>query len=153
MFFTDEPIKKRSVTISSVNFSNAIYRMRHCTKIVIGGHGLFTTGGVMAQSGSGKLALLASTFNKPAIFLCETYKFCDRSPLDFFTLDEYIAEQSITEDGLFEPKIKYDVTPANLVTVVITDIDMLPSTSVPVVLRVQEGRAPKKTEDSFEGSC
>lgn len=121
--------------------------MRHCTKLLVGGHGLFTTGGVMAQSGSGELALLASTFNKPAIFLCETYKFCDRSPLDFFTLDEYVPEHAVTEEGIFAPKIKYDVTPANLVTVVITDIDVLPSTSVPVVLRVQESRAPKTYGD------
>lgn len=124
--------------------------MRHSTKVLIGGHGLFTTGGVMAQCGSGKLALLAATYNKPAIFLCETYKFCDRSPLDFFTLDEYSPEQSTTEEDVFEPKVKYDVTPAALVTVVITDIDMLPSVSVPVVLRVQEGRAPRKTEEIIE---
>lgn len=102
----------------------------------------------MAQSGAAELALLASTYNKPTIFLCETYKFCDRSPLDFFTLDEYMPEQSVTEEGLFQPKIRYDVTPANLVTVVITDIDLLPSTSVPVVLRVQEGRVPMKTEET-----
>ncbi|ODM97405.1 Translation initiation factor eIF-2B subunit delta [Orchesella cincta] len=138
------PTSNQTVRVSIVNFSSALYKIRSCTKLLMGGHALFTNGGVMAQSGSGQLALLADTYNKPAIFLCETFKFCDRSPLDFFTLDEYMPQHSEIEDDLFEPKIMYDVTPSTLVTVVITDIDMLPSNSLAVVLRVQEGRNPKK---------
>jgi translation initiation factor eIF-2B subunit delta len=44
------------------------------------------------------------------------------------------------DDFLITPVIKYDVTPPELVTAVITDVDILPCTSVPVVLRVQENR-------------
>ncbi|ODM87378.1 Translation initiation factor eIF-2B subunit delta [Orchesella cincta] len=144
------PILNKVIEVNSVNFSNALYRMVHCTKLLLGGHGLFTNGGVLAQAGSGQLALLAATYNKPALFLCETFKFCDRSPLDLFSLDEFISgamwnqnqpENSKNDEEPFEPKIMFDVTPSTLVTVVITDIDMLPSNSVPVVLRVQEGRS------------
>ena len=35
----------------------------------------------------------------------------------------------------------YDVTPSNLVTMVITEVGMVPCTSVPVVLRVKQTEA------------
>ncbi|CAL8135692.1 unnamed protein product [Orchesella dallaii] len=139
-----KPTSDQTVRVSAVNFSSALYKIRSCSKLLMGGHGLFTNGGVMAQSGSGQLALVADTYNKPVVFLCETFKFCDRSPLDFLPLEEYMPEQFQTEDDFLEPKLIYDVTPSNLVTVVITDIDMLPSNGLAATLRVQEGSTPAK---------
>lgn len=44
-------------------------------------------------------------------------------------------------DKLFLLNLKYDVTPADLVTNVITELGILPCTSVPVVLRLKHADA------------
>jgi len=54
--------------------------------------------------------------------------------------EQALIESLMREAVLLTPVIKYDLTPPELVTAVITDVDILPCMSVPVVLRVQENR-------------
>ena len=42
-------------------------------------------------------------------------------------------------DALYILNLQYDVTPADMVSAVITELGMLPCTSVPVVLRLKYG--------------
>ena len=137
-------VKYTSIT----GLSNVI---RGVTKIIVGAHGLLNNGGVLAHAGTSQIALMATANNIPFIVCCETLKFCDKSPTDSFFLNEIgtgfgldkkISDAIRPEVGpyLVTPVIKYDVTPPELVTAVITDVDILPTTSVPVVLRVQENR-------------
>ncbi|CAG7834876.1 unnamed protein product [Allacma fusca] len=140
-------IKYTSIT----GLSNVI---RSVTKVILGAHGLLNNGGVLAHAGTSQIALMAAANNIPVIVCCETLKFCDKSPTDSFFLNEIGTgfglhkkfTDAMTPDCgpyLVTPVIKYDVTPPELVTAVITDVDILPCTSVPVVLRVQENRAIK----------
>jgi translation initiation factor eIF-2B subunit delta len=148
------------VNINCIHLSSIMSFLSGVNKIFLGGHALFTTGGVMAHAGASMVALCANQYNIPVLFFCETFKFCDKSPTDAFYSDvfpenkfgfgmdkekeenEKVAVEEEEDGGLaVVAKICYDVTPVNLVTCVITDIDMLPSCSVPVVLRVQEGRS------------
>ncbi|XP_021956593.1 probable translation initiation factor eIF-2B subunit delta isoform X1 [Folsomia candida] len=143
-------VLKSQVNISCINLSSIMSFISSVDKVFLGGHALFTTGGVMAHAGASTVALCASHHNIPVIFFCETYKFCDKSPTDAFYSDVFPEnkfglavdkEVGVEDDeGLTVARICYDVTPVDLVTCVITDIDMLPSSSVPVVLRVQESR-------------
>lgn len=45
------------------------------------------------------------------------------------------------------PSIKFDITPARFVTAVITEVDIFPATSIPLLLRVQDVRNKKKKEE------
>ncbi|KAL7987135.1 hypothetical protein Chor_006054, partial [Crotalus horridus] len=82
---------------------------------------------------------------------CETYKFCDRVQTDSFVSNELDdPDDLIGSKGKRSPlsnwqeskslrllNLVYDVTPLELVDLVITELGMIPCTSVPVVLRVK----------------
>jgi translation initiation factor eIF-2B subunit delta len=91
---------------------------------------------------------------------CETYKFCDKvqtdalvnnelgNPLDLLKTSSRnnIEEVSPLADWSSDNKkysnltilnLSYDVTPPDLISCVVTDMGMLPCTSVPVVLRLK----------------
>jgi len=152
-----EETLQSQVHISCINISSTMTYISSVTKVFLGGHALFTTGGVMAHAGSSTIALCAFQLNIPVLFFCETYKFCDKSPTDTFYQDILFSEEKSNASSevpvskvvasnnkvsdVTTAKIRYDVTPVHLVTCVITDIDMLPSSSVPVILRVQESRS------------
>lgn len=143
IFFTESRTANADkVKISFLPFTCLGSIVGRVNKVFLGGHALFTNGGVMAHVGSSTVALVAHQNNIPVVFFCETYKFCDKSPTDSFYLNVFHSKTGEESQVLdyFNPVIEYDVTPADLVTSVITDIDILPSTIVPVVLRVQENR-------------
>jgi translation initiation factor eIF-2B subunit delta len=116
---------------------------------------------VVAKSGSALVAMECSIRNVPLVVLCESYKFSEKVHLDSFVYNESIegdSKASIEEEdemyfttiekkakaATYPPysKIKYDLTPSELVSVVVTEVGLIPSTSVPVVIR--EGFKIKK---------
>jgi translation initiation factor eIF-2B subunit delta len=90
---------------------------------------------------------------------CETYKFCDKVQTDAFVNNELgnpldllhqnsiesnnvslLTESSIDgtqNNNITLLNLTYDVTPPDLISCVVTDMGMLPCTSVPVVLRLK----------------
>ena len=90
----------------------------------------------------------ASLAHVPVIICSETYKFHERIQLDSITNNELAdpagllqnvrvedVKNSIQESHLSLLNIVYDTTPADFITVIITEVGALPPTSVPVVLR------------------
>ncbi|CAH1159633.1 unnamed protein product [Phaedon cochleariae] len=128
------------------------YVMNSVTKVILGAHALLTNGYVMSRIGTAQVALLARAYNKPVLVCCETYKFSERVQTDSFVYNEIgdadllrTTHTSETESPLSKTKdmnklmplnLLYDVTPPDLVTAVVTEIAILPCTSVPVVLRI-----------------
>merc|ERR1712029_798361 len=94
---------------------------------------------------------IAKAQNVPVLVCCETYKFSERVQTDSFVFnelgdpDDLVAtgtEVSSLEDwrdlsALNLLYLNYDVTPASLVDAIITEISVIPCTSVPVVLRLK----------------
>ncbi|KAG9337479.1 hypothetical protein JZ751_028670 [Albula glossodonta] len=126
----------------------------HCTyvsKVFLGAHALLANGYVMSRVGTSQIALVAKAYNVPVLVCCETYKFCERVQTDSFVSnelddpDDLIVTrkgktqlehwQEVRSLGLLN--LVYDVTPPDFVDLVITDLGMIPCTSVPVVLRVK----------------
>jgi translation initiation factor eIF-2B subunit delta len=94
---------------------------------------------------------------------CETYKFCEKVQTDALVNNELgnpldllltSASKSLNNDesplsdwphgnkennyeNLTILNLRYDVTPPDLISCVVTDMGMLPCTSVPVVLRLK----------------
>jgi len=128
--------------------------MPEATKVILGAHGLLANGCVMSRVGSSQVALVAKAFNKPVLVCCETYKFSDIVQTDSFVLNELGNPEALVEthrdtnplsqwketETLNILNLNYDVTPPDLVTVLINEGYVVPCTSVPVVLRVR----PKK---------
>ncbi|CAD5119028.1 DgyrCDS7678 [Dimorphilus gyrociliatus] len=141
---------KEGIECSYSLINATAYAMKEVTKVFLGAHGLLANGYVMCRIGSGQVALAAKVYNVPVLVCCETYKFCDRVQTDSFVFNELDDPSDLVENGLLVKPLEnwktmenlyllnilYDVTPPDLVSLVITEIGMLPCTSVPVVLRV-----------------
>lgn len=133
---------------------NAVsFVMSRVTKVLLGAHALLANGYVMSRTGTAQVALVANSFKKPVLVCCETYKFCERVQTDSVVYNEIAdPDKVVTVDAseknsyllnwrdnnyLTPLNLMYDVTPSDFVTAVVTEIAVLPCTSVPVILRIK----------------
>lgn len=144
---------KHGLRCCYVPASAASSMMKTVSKVIIGAHALLANGSVMSRVGSMKIVEIAESYGVPVLVCCETYKFCERALTDSFVHNELGNAEDLTHfscntnDSLKNWKslmplqihnILYDVTPSELISVVITEKGLLPCTSVPVVLRVKQ---------------
>lgn len=129
----------------------ASYVLPEVSKVLLGAHALLANGSVMSRVGTAQLALVARAHNVPVLVCCETYKFCERVQTDAFVSnelddpDDLLCERGErvaladwqNHQSLRLLNLVYDVTPPELVDLVITELGMIPCSSVPVVLRVK----------------
>lgn len=142
---------KQGVRCTYVLINAISYVLPEVSKVLLGAHALLANGSVMSRMGTSQIALLSKAHNVPVLVCCETYKFCERVQTDSFVSNELDDPDDLIESqlgrevlaGWQEQKslrllnLVYDVTPLELVDLVITDLGMIPCTSVPVVLRVK----------------
>nr|XP_032631117.1 translation initiation factor eIF-2B subunit delta [Chelonoidis abingdonii] len=127
------------------------YMLPEVSKVLLGAHALLANGSVMSRVGTSQIALVSKAYNVPVLVCCETYKFCERVQTDSFVSNELDDPDDLIVSGKGGAHLRgwkensslrllnlvYDVTPPELVDLVITDLGMIPCTSVPVVLRVK----------------
>ncbi|XP_065074472.1 translation initiation factor eIF2B subunit delta isoform X2 [Ochlerotatus camptorhynchus] len=136
---------------------NAIsYVMPEVTKVLLSAHALLANGCVMSRVGTAQIALVAKSYNVPVLVCCETHKFSERVQTDAFVYNEIgnpndlILHSGTRQNRSCNPladwesinhltplNLHYDVTPPELVTAVVTEVAILPCTSVPVILRIK----------------
>lgn len=130
------------VLINAVSFI-----MPEVTKVLLGAHALLSNGYVMARTGTAQVALVARSFNVPVLVCCETHKFTERFQTDAIVYNELGNPDDLvvshtcklsnwqSQHKLVPLNLNYDITPPELVTAVVTEVAVLPCTSVPVILR------------------
>ncbi|XP_034121471.1 translation initiation factor eIF-2B subunit delta isoform X1 [Drosophila guanche] len=129
---------------------NAVgYVMAEATKVLLGAHALLANGYVMARTGTAQVALVANTHNVPVLVCCETHKFSERFQTDAIVYNELSDPNELVRDDkcclknwaskahLTPLNLNYDITPPELVSAVVTEVAILPCTSVPVILRIK----------------
>lgn len=135
----------------SYTLINAIsYIIPTVTKVFLGAHAILANGYIMSRVGTSQIAMVAKAFNVPVILCCESYKFSERVQTDSFVYNELGDPSDLVNNlkikDLIDWKSKsqlrllnllYDVTPPEMVSVVITELGMLPCSSAPVLLRVK----------------
>ncbi|XP_057678735.1 translation initiation factor eIF-2B subunit delta [Corythoichthys intestinalis] len=142
---------RRGISCTYVLITVVSYILPEVSKVLLGAHALLANGYMMSRVGTSQVALVAKAFNVPVLVCCETYKFCDRVQTDSFVSNELddpddlivtrkgktqlASWQEVPSLGLLN--LVYDVTPPDFVDAVITELGMIPCTSVPVVLRVK----------------
>ncbi|KAK3829229.1 MAG: eukaryotic translation initiation factor 2B delta subunit [Benniella sp.] len=126
--------------------------MREVSKVILGAHSLLSNGALYSRAGTAVVAMSAHERKIPVIVCCETYKFSDRVQLDSFVQNEIGNPDELVNDqhnnfghssvryhdksrDLKLLNLLYDLTPSEFVTVVITEVGLIPCTSVPVILR------------------
>ncbi|KAH8356301.1 hypothetical protein KR200_006550, partial [Drosophila serrata] len=129
---------------------NAVgYVMAEATKVLLGAHALLANGYVMARTGTAQVALVANANNVPVLVCCETHKFSERFQTDAIVYNELSDPNQLvrgdkcqlinwaTKGKLMPLNLNYDITPPELVNAVVTEVAILPCTSVPVILRIK----------------
>lgn len=153
---TMDQLVKHGIDCTYVLINGVSFVMKQVTKVFMGAHALLANGYVMSNIGSSQIALVAKSFNIPVVVCCETYKFCDKVQTDALVNNEMddplklISNFGKRESPLAEWKaenkdsdninllnLTYDITSPNFISCVITDMGMLPCSSVPVILRLK----------------
>ena len=123
--------------------------MNLANKVMLGAAAVMSNGAVLSRAGTAAVAMSATLAHVPVIICSETYKFHERIQLDSITNNELADPAGLLQnvrtqdvkDGIAKGSnlsllnIVYDTTPADFITVIITEVGALPPTSVPVVLR------------------
>lgn len=135
-----------------VNINALGYIIKEVTKTIIGAHCIYSNGALMARVGTAMVALMSQRVNAPVIACVESLKFSDRVQLDSFVFNEVgdpdVLVSQHLRPGFQEPlagwrdiealkllNVLYDVTQPEHVSMVISEVGMIPVTSIPVVLR------------------
>ncbi|CAG8715217.1 21297_t:CDS:2, partial [Gigaspora rosea] len=126
------------------------FAMRDVSKVFLGAHAFMSNGALYSRVGTAMVAMMAKEKNIPVIICCETYKFTDKVQLDSFVMNEQgnpndivnisttlTPKPGLLSEWLNKPDLKllnllYDLTPSKYITTVITEVGMIPCTSVPV---------------------
>lgn len=149
----------KSLTMLGINCTyiliNAItFVMPEVTKVLLGAHALLANGYVMSRVGTAQIALVSKYYNVPVLACCETHKFSERVQTDAFVFNEIGDPNALVKNKnsgesfehlrdwetiphLTPLNLRYDFTPPELVTAVVTEVAILPCTSVQVILRVK----------------
>ena len=151
--------------------------MREVTKVFLGASALMSDGSVLSRVGTAGVALMARSNNVPVLVCCETYKISNRVQLESITGNELgnpddVVSAGSAMDGAGEgsssgsqqtnsiisdwrtvPNLKvmnllYDLTPSEFVSGIVTEMGILPATSVAVLLREMN---PQDTNTAFMG--
>ncbi|XP_076651691.1 eukaryotic translation initiation factor 2B subunit delta isoform X2 [Halictus rubicundus] len=145
-------LAKHGIECSYILISALSYVMPEVSKVFLGAHAILANGAVMSRAGTAQVALMARAFNIPVLVACETHKSYERVQTDSIVYNELGNADELaqgcgskkcqltnwkTKKFLNLLNITYDVTPADLVTAVVTELAILPCTSVPVILRIK----------------
>ena len=143
-------------TLNALSF---VMDQKQVTKVFLGASALMTNGSVFGRAGTAGVALMAQDAHIPVLVCCETYKISNRVPqLESITYNELGNPESLVlasssaspEEGDASsstlanwkqvPNLKllnllYDVTPSDFVSGVVTEVGIIPPSSVAVLLR------------------
>ncbi|EFJ31649.1 hypothetical protein SELMODRAFT_31552, partial [Selaginella moellendorffii] len=131
---------------------NAVtYIMQEVTKVFLGAASILANGTVYSRVGTAAAAMVAHGYRVPVMICCETYKFHERVQLDSICSNELGDPDALVgvagrkefrelvgwdgSEHLRLLNLTYDATPADYVSMIITEHGMVPPTSVPVILR------------------
>eukprot|EP00300_Choanocystis_sp_HF-7_P016822 c19542_g1_i2.p1 GENE.c19542_g1_i2~~c19542_g1_i2.p1 ORF type:complete len:356 (-),score=77.16 c19542_g1_i2:148-1215(-) len=143
-----ERLVRAGLQVSLVPLHGVNYVIPEVTKTFLSAAGIMCNGGVYAHAGTALIAMASSHAKVPVIFMCETIKFVETSRLDAIVFNELGDPKELEQDQLQRPwhmmsktpnlsvvNLVYDLTPLRYVDMVVTELGMIPPTSVPVVLR------------------
>lgn len=127
--------------------------IRDATKVLLGAHAMMSNGRLFSRIGTAQVAMEANDFDIPVIVLCESIKCTEKVALDSIVLnevappDELLLPSTGSEfsgslarwretKNLQLLNLMYDVTPADYIAMIVTELGIVPPSSVPVLQRL-----------------
>jgi len=103
--------------------------------VFLGAHALHANGALYSRAGTALVAMMAKQHSVPVLACCETYKFSNGVPFDGFTKNELApGDEFETKPSLQSLSPLYDLTPSDAISAVVTEVGLIPPSSVPTVL-------------------
>ncbi|XP_008662208.1 translation initiation factor eIF-2B subunit delta isoform X2 [Zea mays] len=141
----------KGISCTYTHINAVSYIMHEVTRVFLGASSVLSNGTVYSRVGTALVAMVAHAFGVPVLVCCEAYKFHERVQLDSICFNELGDPDAISRvprdeslsnlknwaenENLHLLNLKYDITPSDYVSMLITDYGMLPPTSVPVIVR------------------
>lgn len=141
----------KGISCTYTHINAVSYIMHEVTRVFLGACSVLSNGTVYSRVGTASVAMVAHAFEVPVLVCCEAYKFHERVQLDSICFNELGDPDAISRvpgceklsplkdwadvENLQVLNLKYDITPSDYVSMLITEYGMLPPTSVPVILR------------------
>uniref|UniRef100_A0A1I7W1X4 Translation initiation factor eIF2B subunit delta n=1 Tax=Loa loa TaxID=7209 RepID=A0A1I7W1X4_LOALO len=108
--------------------SSVGYLMKQCHMVLLGCSAILSNGFVVAERGTSQIALVASASNIPVLIAAQTCKFVDR--VQSFSHGIHEVNNLMDE--------RKEVVTADLITALVTELRILPPSSVPAVLKAKQ---------------
>ena len=147
-----ESLREVGIPCGYIQLNALTYVMQQVTKVFLGASALLVNGSIYGQIGTACVALLAKSHHVPVLVCCETYKISNKVQLESITQNELGNPRELLLDNskgnrenettkaskrknLKAANLLYDVTPDKFVSGIITELGIIPPTSVAVLLR------------------
>ena len=148
-----ETLRAADIPCGYIQLNAISYVMeKNVTKVFLGASALMSNGSVYGRAGTSCVAMLANDKHIPVLVCCETYKISNKVQLESITQNELGNPDALLvrnngrggECSLAKwretPDLKllhllYDLTPPEFVSGIVTEVGIIPSTSVAVLLR------------------
>ncbi|GLU20271.1 hypothetical protein SLE2022_364800 [Rubroshorea leprosula] len=141
----------KGLSCTYVHIVDVSYIMHEVTRVFLGASSVLANGTVYSRVGTAIVAMVAHEFHVPVLVCCEAYKFHERVQLDSICFNELGDPNDISKvpgrpdvkyldnwtdkENLQLLNLKYDATPSDYISVIVTEYGMIPTTSVPVIVR------------------
>ena len=120
-------------------FSSISHHLKSVDKILLGGDCIYSNGYLQTCCGASTIGLLASKLRIPLYVLIKTYKFSDKTEMDHLNVNSCRnfkgMAHSKEENFHYQVDLQYDLVPSSFISLLITEVGLMPPTGVPVVLR------------------
>nr|QIG55560.1 translation initiation factor 2B [Artemia sinica] len=130
-------LDERNIPCTLVLDSAMGFIMESVDIVIVGAEGVCISGGIINKVGTYQLAICAKKLNKAFYVLAETFKFVKIHPFNERTLPDNVKFQPIvikSKKNLETEHPIVDYTPPDLITLVCTDLGILPPSAVCDVL-------------------
>ena len=158
-------LRAANIDCSYILLNALTYVMRDVTKVYLGASALMSDGGLLGRVGTACVALSAHMHHIPVLVCCESYKISNRVQLESITGNELgdpsqvavvgnsnnsnpeddgekdsVLKDWLDMDNLRLLNLLYDLTPSEFVSGIVTELGIIPPTSVAVLLREMDAQ-------------
>ncbi|KAL5681683.1 hypothetical protein ACJX0J_008068, partial [Zea mays] len=130
----------KGISCTYTHINAVSYIMHEVTRVFLGASSVLSNGTVYSRVGTALVAMVAHAFGVPVLVCCEAYKFHERVQLDSICFNELGDPDAISRvprdeslsnlknwaenENLHLLNLKYDITPSDYVSMLITDYGM-----------------------------
>ena len=145
---------KHEIHCTYILISNVSYHMKEVTRVIMGAEGLTNNCFLLNKVGTALICCIANAYKKPVLVCVETYKLSEKVYIDSICFNVLDPQNELVETHFYEGdtriapvlkdfvsakllklNLKYDLTPAKYIDMLITEVGSIPVSSVPVLLR------------------